>query len=96
MTAAGLRGTKTADPWVIDMDIPADGKSMRKNLFCRECRELLADVSGDGYALLDLYDRSAPVAFPIRDGAEYTLRCYTIAIILDETGYHMTVSGNLA
>ena len=97
MTATGLRGTKTADPWVIDMDIPTDGKPMRKNLFCGECRKLLADVSDDGYALVDLYDRLAPVVLPIRDGAEYTLRCYTIAVTSGEngSGYHLTVSGNL-
>ena len=70
---------------------------MRKNLFCRECRKLLADVSEDGYALVDLYDRSAPAGLPIRDGAEYTLRCYTITVISDEngSGYHLTVSGTL-
>lgn len=96
MTAAGLRGTKTADPWEIDMDIPAGGKPMRKNLFCRECHKLLANVSDDEYALLDLYDRSAPVVLSIRDGAEYSLRCYTITVISDENRYHMTVSGKLA
>lgn len=97
MTAAGLRGTKTADPWGVDVNIPAGGKPMRKNLFCRECRKLLADVSDDGYALVDLYDRSAPVAFPIRDGAEYTLRCYTITVTSGEngSGYYLTVSGTL-
>lgn len=70
---------------------------MRKNLFCRECRKLLADVSDDEYVLLDLYDRSEPAVLPIRDGAEYTLRCYTIMVISDEngSGYHLTVSGNL-
>ena len=70
---------------------------MRKNLFCRECRKLLADVSDDEYVLLNLYDRSAPVALPIRDGAEYTLRCYTITVTSGEngSGYHLTVSGNL-
>lgn len=97
MTAAGLRGTKTADPWGVDVNIPAGGKPMRKNLFCRECRKLLADVSDDEYVLLDLYDRSEPAVLPIRDGAEYTLRCYTIAVISGEngSGYHLTVSGNL-
>lgn len=97
ITVAGLRGTRTAGPWVLNIDIPADEKPIKRRLYCKECREVLAKTADNGYAILDLYDRSAPVVFPIQDGMEYTLRCYEISINMnvEKHVYHLEISGNL-
>ncbi len=68
------------------MDVPADEKPMKKPLYCRDCRKLLEAVVWDGYTLLDLYDRDAPVVLPLRDGVEYELRCYRVTVHLDAEG----------
>lgn len=66
---------------------------MKKSLYCRECRKLLETVALDGYTLLDLYNRDAPAVLPLRDSAEYELRCYRVTIHLDaeDNAYQLKV-----
>lgn len=95
VSAAGASGIRITGAWTVDMDVPADKKPVRKSLYCRECRKLLETVAWDGYTLLDLYDRDTPVVLPLRDGAEYELRCYRVTIHLDteDNEYHLKVEG---
>lgn len=66
-------------------------------LFCHDCRVLLAETDNEGYALLDLYDLEDIQAFAIEDGAEYTIRDYTVSIYKDKenSGLSVEVTGHL-
>lgn len=48
--------------------------------FCCDCRTLLADTATAGYTLVDLYDLDRIMTYVIEDGAEYTIRDYTVSI----------------
>lgn len=65
--------------------------------FCHDCRALLAETDNEGYALLDLYDLEDIQAFAIEDGAEYTIRDYTVSICKDKKngGLSVEVTGHL-
>lgn len=66
-------------------------------LFCHDCRALLAETASEGYVLLDMYDLENIQAFVIEDGAEYTIRDYTVAIYKDmeNGGLSVEVTGHL-
>ena len=63
------------------------------DVFCRECRKLLADQ--DGYVLADLYVHGEPVVIPITEGMEQELRCYRITAGMNDEGdtYGLKVVG---
>lgn len=65
--------------------------------FCHDCRALLAEADNEGYALLDMYDLENIRAFAIEDGAEYTIRDYTVSIYKDKEngGLSVEVTGHL-
>lgn len=65
--------------------------------FCHDCRALLAETASEGYALLDLYDLEKIQAFAVTDGAEYTIRDYTVSIYQnkDADGLTVEVTGHL-
>lgn len=52
--------------------------------FCRSCRTLLAGTATAGYLLVDLYDLDGITAYAIEDGAEYTIRDYTVSISMNK------------
>lgn len=94
--AAGVKGTQTTNPWVINIRVPMEGERIRKSHFCQKCRELLAGYD-QGYVLIDLYDKDTPEVYPIITDAAYELRCYAIAIepkyVKEE--YEIAVTGTL-
>ena len=59
--------------------------------FCRDCRALLTEVSIQGSVLLDLYSRDAIHAYTVEDGANYTIRDYTVSIVKNEKD-HLTIT----
>lgn len=65
--------------------------------FCHDCRALLAETAREGYALLDLYDLGSIQAFVVEDGAEYTIRDYTVSVCKnkDVDGLTVEVIGHL-
>lgn len=65
--------------------------------FCHDCRALLAETASEGYALLDLYNLEDIQAFAIEDGAEYTIRDYTVSVYKDKEngGLSVEVTGHL-
>ena len=65
--------------------------------FCHDCRGLLAKTAKEGYALLDLYDLEKIQAFPVENGAEYTIRVYTVSVYKDKDNGGLTaeVTGHL-
>ena len=66
-------------------------------LFCHDCRALLADTATEGYALLDVYDLENIQAYAVENGAEYTIRDYTVSIYKDKEngGLKVEVTGHL-
>ena len=65
--------------------------------FCHDCRALLADTATEGYALLDVYDLENIQAYAVENGAEYTIRDYTVSIYKDKEngGLKVEVTGHL-
>jgi len=94
--AAGVQGTRTTSPYVIELPIPIGNPPEVLSAFCKECRSLLTDQSC-GFALIDLYDAASPVAYKIYSGVAYQLRCYQIEIEKDseKQQYILTVKGTL-
>lgn len=77
--AAGAKGTRTTNPWVLTIRVPMEGERIRKSHFCQKCRELLKGYD-HGYVLIDLYDKTKLTIYPIFAEAAYELRCYTITV----------------
>lgn len=66
-------------------------------LFCHDCRALLAEKAGGGYVMLYMYDLENIQAFMIEDGAEHTIRDYTVSVYKDKEngGLAVKVTGHL-
>lgn len=94
--AAGAKGTRTTDPWVLTIRVPMEGERIRKSHFCQKCRELLEGYD-HGYVLIDLYDKNEPIIYPILADAAYGLRCYAITMEPKYIGkeYEITIKGTL-
>ena len=71
--------------------LPKDSPTMKKSLFCRDCRALLSANEAEGYVLLDLHDREQMQAFALTDGAEYTIRDYTVSVFHDDANDRLTI-----
>lgn len=94
--AAGTKGTRTTNPWVLNIRVPMEGERIRKSHFCQKCRELLERYD-HGYVLIDLYDKTKPTIYPILADAAYGLRCYAITMAPKYIGkeYEITIKGTL-
>lgn len=66
-------------------------------LFCPDCRTLLASVATNGYVLLDIHSLENIVPYEVKEGAEYTIRDYTVAISFNDEWdwYEVDVQGNI-
>lgn len=94
---AGIHGIIDASAHTCFASIPDTSQQMAPAYFCRDCRALLAEVSCEGYILLDLYDRDNVRTYPIVISACYTIRDYTVEIRGGEKKGHceIKVYGNL-
>lgn len=94
--AAGVQGTRTTSPYVIELPIPIGNPPAVLSAFCKECRSLLSDQPC-GFALIDLYDSENPVVFKIYDGFTVQLRCYQIDVVKipDSNSFNLTIIGTL-
>ena len=54
--------------------------SIAPSYFCCDCRTLLAETASTGYVLADLHDLDRIMIYAIKNGAEYTIRDYTVSI----------------
>lgn len=95
--ANGLLVVRNPDAHETSVGVPICRGRMDISLFCKSCRELLASVSEYEYVLLDLYDPEAPRAYPVRDGAVWEMRCYTVSVTQNEPveEHAIVVRGNL-
>ena len=91
--SGGLRMMRAAGGSVTT-EFPANKGKLFPAFFCRSCRRQLREYRNCRYVIADLYCQGQPVYYPIRDGAEYDVRCYTVTVDVDTT-YTLTVRGNL-
>lgn len=93
---AGIRGTKITNPWEISIKIPPKGDRIQRKYYCQDCRKMLSK-NNQGYVILDLYTPSNPTVLPIHDGAEYSIRCYSLSIKMDKESqqYEANIVGTL-
>lgn len=77
--------------------IPVKSVKMDEQFFCNTCRELLADHKNSGYVLIDLKDTGTPVIYGISADADYSFRCYKIAVkeITEDGKYEISIIGTL-
>lgn len=60
--------------------LPGSGGHIKRSLFCRQCRKLLAVAGKSGYVLADLHDLQHVAVNPITAGAVFQLRGYKVSI----------------
>lgn len=73
------------------VQLPTQPEPMKAALFCRDCREKLSETGNEGYAIVDYYDLRDIHIYPIIDGAEYTIRDYTITVYFDDVAHAMCI-----
>lgn len=82
MMHAGLVAWRDPDAHTCKTTISKPAGEMDTSHFCRSCRTQLADSKELGFAVVDLYDPNGVHIYKIEDGAEYTIRDYTVMILL--------------
>ena len=76
--------------------LPKEQAAMKRSLYCHACREMLSAVSTSGFVMLDLFVPDHVSVYPIKDGAEYEIRDYSIIVSDDEPSrLRVDVIGNL-
>ena len=60
--------------------LPLVSRPIDKSLYCSDCRRLLAPAGRDSYVLVDAYNAEERKVMPVREGASYDLRIYTVSI----------------
>lgn len=76
LPCAGLTAVRDTDLHTCQVILPREQDLMDPALFCRECRQLLAGASLEGYVIVDLYGLDSIRAYPIRSGS---IRDYRIS-----------------
>lgn len=94
---AGLAIVRSAGSHEYHVALPGEWNPLVPGLFCHDCRKILAETTNRGYVLLDLYDLENIQALAIADGAEYTIRDYTVSVYQREglQGLSIEVTGHL-
>lgn len=60
---------------------------------CAACRELLSDIATEGVVLVDLHDLTNIKAFPVADGADYSIHGYYVAVTEADQQFTIQVRG---
>lgn len=74
---AGLMAIRDTCTHACIITLPEKRELMNPALFCRECRQLLAEAGLEGYVILDLYNLDDVRAYPIQGE---TIRDYRISV----------------
>ena len=94
MYGAGLTLNRDRAKWKIDICLQHNEGYLKYTEFCYFCRFRLLKYRHDKYVIVDLYDRKHPSVYPVKDGAEYNMRCYTVTVS-KEDAYRITLKGKL-
>lgn len=99
LNVAGIMGYRDTCDHTSHVILPKEKEweLIDSSYFCRSCRTLLAETATAGYLLVDLYDPDRIMAYAIEDGAEYTIRDYTVSISTQDelNGLSIDVTGLL-
>lgn len=92
---AGIEGYKVGAEYVV-VSVPARSEKIDQQYFCNDCRGRLAANADNGYVLVDLYDPSEPVVYPINISTSFSVRCYSTSVQEnnEEDKYEITIVGN--
>lgn len=77
---ASLVGAWDSDAQSCRVSIPKGDADPNSRLFCRACRELLAQNDSRGYVILDLSDPAHPLVYPLEAGAVYHVLDQTLLV----------------
>lgn len=80
---AGLLGVRDTCNHTFKVTLPEEQKLMNPALFCRECRQLLAEAGLKGYVIVDLYDLEHIRTYPIQGDM---IRDYQITVVNRKDG----------
>jgi len=77
--------------------VPDEYEPLDPANYCYDCRVLLADTAVEGFVLLDMLDPDNIQVYTIENGAEYTIRDYTVSVGKQKgfDGLIITVTGHL-
>lgn len=87
LPCVGLTAIQDQDAGTCTILLPDVQQKMNPRHFCKACRVHLAGMKG--YALIDLYDLKDIHAYPIEDGATYSIRGYTVSVKWDSGSFHV-------
>lgn len=60
--------------------LPEERELMNPVLFCRECRQLLAEAGLEGYVIVDLHDLNSIQAYPVQREGIKVIREYRVSV----------------
>lgn len=92
---AGIEGYKVGAEYIV-ISVPVKSEKMDQQFFCADCRDRLAVNVNNGYALVDLYEPSEPIVYPINISTSFSVRCYSTSVQEndEEDKYEITIVGN--
>lgn len=76
-------------PWETQTTIPAEPQPVNTNLFCEDCRALIAATTNGGYLLADLSSLDSIMLYPIENQKVISIRDYDISAEAD--GNHIKI-----
>lgn len=76
-------------PWETHATIPAEPQAVNANLFCEDCKALIAATTNGGYVVADLSDLNSVTLFPIVNQKAISIRDYDISAEAD--GNHIRI-----
>lgn len=86
MSVAGLQGYLDACVPEAHVTVSDVNEKYEEKYFCSSCRELLKAYSHCGFVLADLRDPETPTIYPVEEGTEFEVRCYTVVISETDKG----------
>ena len=96
LTVAGMHGYLNTSTPEAHVSAPIEGLEYNEKSFCFECRERLQEYTKDGFVLADLKEADNITLYPVKDGTEFTVRCYTVTVIEnDKNELEISVIGSI-
>lgn len=92
---AGIEGYKVGAEYII-IFVPVNSEKMDQQYFCNDCRDRLAAKVDNGYVLVDLYEPSEPIVYPINISTSFSVRCYSASVQenTEKDKYEITIVGH--
>ena len=86
MSVVGLQGYLDACVPEAHVTVSDVNEKYEEKYFCSSCREQLKAYSHCGFVLADLRNPETPTIYPVEEGTEFEVRCYTVVITETDKG----------